>query len=121
MPVLKFTPKPELQANCNLMPKMPQDYKDADFAAMFAIWGNGNAHKGFIRFYEFTMRLALERTKYPTFAKDAHEALEATDVEFHKLEYAIYHESERKQFDAALGLAAAAFRFAGGEHLKLTE
>lgn len=111
MGVLKFFPKPELQ----------QDYNNADYAAMWAVWGNGNADNGFATVYALTMLLAHDRDTHPVFAKNAYEALEVIDVEFNNLEYAIEHESERKQKDASLNLAVTAIRFAGGEHLALPE
>ena len=92
-----------------------KDYGDADFSAMLAVWGNGNAHKGFAIFNALTMRLLHAREKHPRFAKSRDQAVEVVGAEFDELAYAVLHEEEYRQLDEALDVAITAIRFYGKE------
>ena len=105
MEVLKFIPLAE-----------SRDYEDADFSAMLAVWGNGNARLGYLLFYRVTMRLVHARTEHPRFAEGKEEAAEVIGCEFVELKQAIAEESKYRQEDEALDVVATALRFLGGEH-----
>ena len=117
MAVLKFTPKPIVDA---LKSKAAGelDFKNADYSALMAVWGNGNALLGFSIFYGLTMRLVHARTKHPRFAEGPYEALGVIGAEYKELEQAVEHESGFRQEEEAKDVIATCIRFLCSEHLK---
>ena len=97
-----------------------QDYRKADFSAMLAVWGNGNALLGYVVFYALTMRLVHARTKHPRFAEGRFEALGVIGAEYRELEKAIERESAQRQEDEARDVIATCLRFLNGEHEQST-
>lgn len=61
--------------------------------------------------------LALAREKHPVFAEGRYHALGVIRGEYGELEYAVEHESQRRQRAEALDVAITAIRFYLGEHL----
>lgn len=92
-----------------------ENFRDADFSAMLAVWGNGNALKGYAIFYALTMRLLHARDLSPVFARSPDGALDAIEDGFAEFARAIQQEGENARLAAALDLAACTLRFYGGE------
>lgn len=61
-------------------------------------------------------RLEEARGKHPVFAESAEEAADVIESEFWELQYAWEQESQDRQSDEALDVAATTIRFAIGEH-----
>ncbi len=61
-------------------------------------------------------RLEEAREKHPGFAENAEEAVEVIGEEWAELSQAVDQESQDRQHDEALDVAATAIRFTIGEH-----
>lgn len=117
MAVMQFMPMPSADALKVTSEEMGIDFKNADYSALMAVWGNGNAHTGFAIFYAVTMRLLYARTKHPRYAEGRFEALGVIGAEYKELEQAVEHESEYRQEEEAKDVAVTCIRFLCGEHL----
>lgn len=92
------------------------DLNKADYARLLAVWGNGDAIRGYSLFYAATMRVAHARAKHPKYARGASRALEVIKSEFDELTHAVNHESPWRQYDEALDVLVTALRFVANEH-----
>lgn len=90
--------------------------QDADFPAMLAVWGNGDAKLGLVLFVDVTNRLIHARGKHPRYAEGEYEALGVIGAEYEELVQAIEKESEFRQQEEAKDVIATCIRFLGGEH-----
>lgn len=114
MAIIPF-PQTETQGCKAVFIKAGDDYNKADYSAMLAVLGNGNANAGFRIFYAITMRLIHARSRHPVFTQDRTEALEVIKSEFDKLVYAVENEEKCRQLDEALDVLVTALRFYGKE------
>lgn len=101
--------------NCARRKDWPMSYVRACMA-----FGNGDVGKGRQTIFMLARRLEEARGKHPVFAEGPFQALGVIGAEFRELEVAVEHESQDRQFDEALDVAATAMRFVNGEH-KLPE
>lgn len=79
-------------------------------------FGNGDVGMGRQVIFMLARRLEEAREKHPVFAESPFQALGVIGAEFRELEVAVEHESEDRQFDEALDVAATAIRFVNEEH-----
>ena len=112
MPAIKFSP-----AIVQAAARLPND-KDllaADYSSLLAVWGNGDAFKGFAMFQAVTMRLMEARAKHPRWEPSAAYGLQVIGSEYEELVRAVRTESENRQLDEALDVIVTALRFYGKE------
>lgn len=79
-------------------------------------FGNGDVGKGRQTIFMLARRLEEARGKHPVFAESAEEAVDVIGEEWAELSQAVDQESQDRQRDEALDVAATAIRFAMGEH-----
>lgn len=97
--------------NCTKRKDWPMSYVRACMA-----FGNGDVGKGRQTIFMLARRLEEARGKHPVFAESAEEAVEVIGEEWSELSQAVDHESQDRQSDEALDVAATTIRFAIGEH-----
>lgn len=91
--------------------EVPMSYVRACIA-----FGNGDVGWGQHAIFMLARRLEEAREKHPIFAENAEEAVEVIGEEWAELSQAVDQESQDRQHDEALDVAATAIRFAIGEH-----
>ena len=79
-------------------------------------FGNGDVGWGQHAIFMLARRLEEAREKHPIFAESAEEAVEVIGEEWAELSQAVDQESQDRQHDEALDVAATAIQFAIGEH-----
>lgn len=79
-------------------------------------FGNGDVGKGRQTIFMLARRLEEARGKHPVFAESAEEAVDVIESEFLELQYAWEQESQDRQIDEALDVAATVVRFVGKEY-----
>lgn len=79
-------------------------------------FGNGDVGRGQHAIFMLARRLEEAREKHPIFAESAEEAVEVIGEEWAELSQAVDQESQDRQHDEALDVAATAIRFTIGEH-----
>ena len=67
-------------------------------------------------FSALSVRLGEARQKHPVFAQGAFDAFAVIREEFTEFRDAVGYESEQRQIDEALDVAATCLRFVMGEH-----
>lgn len=97
--------------NCTKRKDWPMSYVRACMA-----FGNGDAGKGRQVIFMLARRLEEARGKHPVFAESAEEAADVIESEFWELQYAWEQESQDRQIDEALDVAATVVRFVGKEY-----
>ncbi len=97
--------------NCARRKDWPMSYVRACMA-----FGNGNVGKGRQTIFMLARRLEEARGKHPVFAESAEEAADVIESEFWELQYAWEQESQDRQIDEALDVAATVVRFVGKEY-----
>lgn len=79
-------------------------------------FGNGDVGRGRQALFMLAKRLEEARQKHPVFAESAEEAVDVIESEFCELQYAWEQESQDRQIDEALDVAATVVRFVGKEY-----
>ena len=97
--------------NCARRKDWPMSYVRACMT-----FGNGDFRRGQQVVFMLAKRLEDARQKHPLFAAGPGRALGVIGAEFRELEYAVENESNARQMDEALDVAATAMRFVNGEH-----